>query len=168
MRPASSSTGRGSFRGTAAPAPCAAVSPCTPPLRDAMNVLAEREPSLFARWDAGLVPPYPQLYRNRVRMRELVGEVLDGGGGRRARGGSTDPAAAGTARKVRFEGAESVVTLLVVDYQNEWRAKLGRAQRTQARTLVVNREAPVLPPRRKPGAAKSPFRGTEWGRLVRM
>ncbi|KAL2170512.1 hypothetical protein VTG60DRAFT_4798 [Thermothelomyces hinnuleus] len=68
----------------------------------------------------------------------------------------------------RFEGAESVVKLLVVDYQNEWRAKLGRAQRTQARVLVVNREAPVPPPRRKPGAAKSSFRGTEWGRLVRM
>ncbi|KAL2170510.1 hypothetical protein VTG60DRAFT_4796 [Thermothelomyces hinnuleus] len=48
------------------------------PLRDAMDVLAERVPSLFAQWDAGLVPPYSQLYRNRVRMRELVGEVLDG------------------------------------------------------------------------------------------
>ncbi|KAL2148121.1 hypothetical protein VTH82DRAFT_2016 [Thermothelomyces myriococcoides] len=48
------------------------------PLRDAMNVLAGREPSLFAQWDAGLVQPYPQLYRNMARMRELVAEVLDG------------------------------------------------------------------------------------------
>lgn len=67
----------------------------------------------------------------------------------------------------RFEGSQSVVKLLVVDYHNEWRAKLGRVQRTPARVVMVNREAPVPPPRRKPGAAKATFRGAEWARLVR-
>jgi len=66
----------------------------------------------------------------------------------------------------RLQAVEAVVKLLVVNYRDDsdWMSE-GWPGKERIEVLVVNREAPVPPRRRKPGA-KSIFRGAEWGRIV--
>jgi len=67
----------------------------------------------------------------------------------------------------RFQGMEAVLKLLVVSYcdDSEWVGGEARLGKERMQVLVVNREAPVPPRRRKPGARTGIFRG-KWDKIA--
>ncbi|KAH7308658.1 hypothetical protein B0I35DRAFT_442378 [Stachybotrys elegans] len=60
----------------------------------------------------------------------------------------------------QFQDVGHSIKILLVNYSTSWNDS--NAEGLQGRVLTVNREAPVPPRRRRPGA-RSPFRGAAWG-----
>lgn len=66
----------------------------------------------------------------------------------------------------RFQDTGTAIKLLVVNYGDVWPSS-NLFGGPQADILIVNREAPVPPRRRKPGA-RSVFRGASWSNVGRV
>lgn len=65
----------------------------------------------------------------------------------------------------RFQDTGTSIKLLFVNYSNDWPGSVTLGP--QERIIVVNREAPVPPRRRRPGT-RSVFRGASWSGIGRI